>query len=207
MLAEMNGGGTMGTNGPTNPYAPPALDALTEPSREERGDRVHASSEYYVVATSKFYALALSTYGIYLAYWFYAHFRARSRSGKRLGPAVSALFSVFTVHGLFRGFEWSAREAGLSSFRAAAHSVPYIVLILSSRVLRRLVPNTVGQLLAFGLVLACSVPLGQAQLVANRLAGDPHGSTNARFGIGTLVALGFGFVLTALAVYGAMPDE
>ena len=196
------GEGALGTNGTVNPYAPPASDTFESHQGDGLGTR-GVTGGYYVVAPIKFYLLATTTYGVYILYWFYAHFREQSRSGGRLGPALSALFNIFTVHRLFRSFDQSARYAELPrKLRAGVYSAPYAVLILGSRLMRWLMPGTLGHVIAFGLLLACSVPLGRAQLVANRLAGDEHGRSNARLSAGNVITIALGILVTVLAIYG-----
>lgn len=187
-----------------NAYAPPASDAL----EDERDQPSDASSDYYVVAPSKFYLLALSTYGLYLFYWFYAHFRAQQRSGMRTTPLLAALFNVFTVHRLFRRFDVHAREAGISrAYRASAYSGPYLVLVVAGRLVTIVMPTGIGHLIGMALFFAAVAPLGRAQLVANRLAGDEHGSSNARFSAGNLVAIGLGIAFWMLVIVGLVSAQ
>ena len=183
-------------NEAVNPYAPPVFDA---PAAAVDGSHPRVSPYYYVVAPTKFYLLAVTTYGVYAVYWFYAHFRARQRSGGPFGPLLSGVFNFFTVYNLFRGFDQRARDAGLPrQLRAAVYAGPYMALLFTSRLMRILFRGPTGYLLSLGVVLACVYPLAMAQRVANHLAGDEHGQSNARFSAGNVAAIGLGLVFTAL---------
>ncbi len=189
-----------------NPYAAPESDAADEDALAASTD--DAAADFYVVSLSKFYVLSISTLGFYTLYWFFAQFRAQRRSGMRTNPALAAIFSIFTVHRLFRRFDLMAREAGLPrSPRAINYAAPFIVLALAGQVLRifgehSLLAN-VGSLLLFAV---SNIPLARAQAIANRIAGDKRGNSNARFSAANIVSVALGAIVWLFVFIGlALP--
>ncbi len=189
-----------------NPYAAPAADAIEEETRSAGVD--DARADFYVVSLSKFYILSTSTFGFYTLYWFFAQFRAQRRSGMRTSPAWAAIFSIFTVHRLFRRFDRAARDAGLpSSPRAINYAAPYIVLALASQLVRIFGEhNVLANVGSMALFVISNVPLARAQVIVNRIAGDELGESNARLSAANIVTVALGAIVWLLVVAGfALP--
>lgn len=113
-------------------------------------------------------------------------------------PFLAALFSVFTVHRLFRAFDRAAYHAGLpDSERTIGYAAPYIGMVVGSQLLYLLGTSDKYMVTAASLVLglAWNVPLARAQRIVNRIAGDEAGGRNSRFSVGEVVVILLGSVV------------
>ena len=184
-----------------NPYAAPTLDIEDhEPSAAGAAER----SEYYVVALQKFYFLSALTIGFYNLYWFYAQFRGQKLSGMKTNPALSAIFSLFTAHRLFKRLDRAAMRAGVtSSPRAIKQAGPYVALTILGQVLRVIGEHSQA-LVAFSLLafVATALPLGSVQKLVNRMAGDPKGRSNAKLSPLNIVAIAIAATFWLFVIVG-----
>lgn len=193
-LASGDGGSAV------NPYAAPGADF----EEHEQPSLSDERTELYVVAMQKFYLLSVFTIGFYTLYWFYAQFRAQKRLGMKVNPALSALFSLFTAHGLFRRIDREATRAGLSSSRRAlSQAWPYIALVVLGQLIRIVGEHSPSLTVLSLLVFAVSaLPLGQVQKRVNQIADDVGGRSNAKLGPLNLACIALGAIVWLFVFIG-----
>lgn len=194
----------VGANPPQtrNPYAAPIADATDD--HVVVGGTGDALAEFYVVSKLKLYLLASFTFGFYTLYWFYAQFRQQRRMGGSVSPVLSAIFSVFTAHGLFKRVDRAARRAGLPHPPLATNqTVPYIALCIMPQLLRFLgKDDSTRSAISLGLYLLATVPLANVQGIINRIADDPQGNQNSRFSALNVVSIAVGALVWVLVIIG-----
>jgi hypothetical protein len=183
---------------PAQVYRPPvAVDEAPSLSSQ--------NAPLYVVSLGKLTLLFVATLGVYQIYWFYKHWQQhKAATGENIMPFWRAVFSVFFVHKLFAAI--SARSSGpeATSWSHAKLANVFVVLTIVGVVLSRIsgASNEFGILDVVGIALGLLtvIPLRTAQHIANIASGDPHGTHNAGYGAGAIVALvlgGLGWLLIA----------
>ncbi|HYJ11149.1 MAG TPA: hypothetical protein VEX18_19135 [Polyangiaceae bacterium] len=165
--------------GVADAYKAPLMDYEEAPVRAE------GSAAVYVVAPTKFMILAFSTMGMYSLYWFYKNWSLQRHAyGLNIWPVPRAIFAVFFTHQLFRAIDTQAHERGYApGWNANGQATLYVGLAVASYITGRFNDaanvGTALVLLSLGLALAGTVPLFAAQKVANLVAGDVEGRSNA----------------------------
>ncbi|WCM51559.1 hypothetical protein OH720_00665 [Pseudomonas sp. WJP1] len=109
-----------------NPYAPPVAELdCTESPR----------AAFFVVGTSKFALMIVSTFGLYVTYWLYKNWKLyRAATGNKVIPIARELLGVFFMYSLFtsidrrlrasgRDYRWYPRLLAISVIMAAAASM------------------------------------------------------------------------------------
>jgi len=78
-----------------NVYKPPQSNLLQDSDTDTR--------KFYVVSKTKLSVLFLTTFGIYVVYWFYVNWRNyKDATGQKLRPILRAIFYIFFTHSLFK---------------------------------------------------------------------------------------------------------
>lgn len=190
--------------GVADAYKAPLMDYEEAPARAEDG-----SAAVYVVAPTKFMILAFSTMGMYSLYWFYKNWSLQRRAyGLNIWPAPRAIFAVFFTHQLFRAIDTQAHERGYApGWNASGQATLYVGLAVASQITSRFSEAAnVGSafvLVSLGLGLASVGPLFAAQKVANLVAGDVEGRSNASITAGNSIVILLGLLLWATVGIGA----
>lgn len=168
-----------------NPYAPPVAELdCTEPPR----------AAFFVVGTSKFALMIVSTFGFYITYWLYKNWKLyRAATGNKVLPIARAILGLFFVYSLFtsidrrirasgRDYRWYPRLLALSLIVAWAAGAgltwlpdPHISFALSLLVL---------------LLQVCS--LLRVQEAINYLENDVDGTANSTLTFANGVGFAFG---------------
>jgi|GEM_PF-212003 len=186
-------------------YARPAAErSLREPGEEQ--------PIFFAVSIAKLVVMCLCTLGLYQTYWFFKNFQLeadRAGRGRYAGPIVRAVFSVFLAYSLFtdikRQGELAPGVLGQSELaqgpRLAAGwlALAWALLSISYRL-----PDPYWLISSFNFVALLPV-----QTVVNELNTklSPGADRNEDFSGWELFACGFGVVLTALTLVGALvPD-
>lgn len=184
------------------PYEPPAPATHDEDSP---AGGAAARSDLYVVSLPKFFALAIATGGLYIAYWFYAQSRilpAASRPWRVLAATMSVLF----VHGLFPKFDSVALDAGLGPRRTTGYAWPYTCLWFAQIAAVLAAKHTAfASLVGLLFPLPTIVLLGFVQHQVNRIAGDELGASNRRFTVVNCLVIALGICVSVAQYPGLLP--
>jgi hypothetical protein len=180
-----------------NPFAPPVHDGPAPDQALTFDD-----GRFFAVSRTKFVVMCATTYGLYLIYWFYAHWRrTKVATGSDIWPIARALFPVFFTHSLLRDVSLAAAESGVRTrFAVHASAWSFIALVLLQRLPD---PYWLVSLFSF-------VPLIPVQQTVNdihrRVA--PRLDENASFTAANWVVIAIGAVFTALVLVGLfVPEE
>src|SRR3954463_16448634 len=94
----------------------------------------------YVVSSTKLMVLYLATFGLYGVYWFYKHWKHQQiQQRSSIWPVARAIFSIFYVTQLFKGFDLEARMRGdAPSWNPTSHAAMFIGLTVVGRVLDKM---------------------------------------------------------------------
>jgi hypothetical protein len=190
-----------------NPYAPPT--AVDDP-RPPGATGEAASSDFYVVAPLKFWALYLATAGVYGLYWFYRNWDGHRRStGERIWPVARALFAIFFVHRLFRAVDGKLRMHDRAyTWQAESLATGFVVATIIERLLDRLSSKSIGSpftdIAAYVMIPVVGSMLSNAQGAINAACGDPEGASNRRFTALNILWLVLGAGILALAMVGTV---
>lgn len=158
----------------------------------------------------KFTLLYFGTMGFYSLYWFYRNWTAAEAiTGRNLFKIGRTLFAMFFVHQLFalvqsqqkteeQQYPW--RPMYLAWFYIGAGAVQFLLTML----VEQYELSSWLRLLVFCLALVAQYyVLYTAQLVMNRVAGDPFGHANSKLNIHNHLWIAFGFYLWANTIYVA----
>lgn len=109
-----------------NPYAPPSTLDLVPPTPEDSEDL----ALFFHVGAWKLILMSLTTFGLYLAYWHYRHWKVvKVRTGENLWPIPRALFYPLTGFDLYSRIEDAALRAEVPlSWKAWMVGVAVLVL-------------------------------------------------------------------------------
>jgi hypothetical protein len=116
---------------------------------------------------------------------------------------------VLFVHRLFRALDNQAHEHGYTpGWNASGQARLYVCLGILSYLTRHFGSSgnasTVSTLLALGLALGGVIPLFAAQKVANLVAGDIEGRSNASITVGNSLLIFLGLLLWANMALGVL---
>lgn len=187
-----------------NPYAPTEV-RVADPTSDE--------TPFYVVSTTKFSVLYLSTVGLYAVYWFYENWRRyRVASGESIWPVARAIFSIFFIHRLFEKVnDQIVRDRATTDWGYVSHATVLVICFIVSTVLDRLAGKGIGSPTTDLLGILMLVPLWLLQLRAQRYINlackDEAGSGNARFTAANYAWITFGAVIWLLAFVGLVLPE
>lgn len=161
---------------------------------------MESKTEFPVVSLPKFTLLFFATAGLYYLFWFYNCWRAYERETNRKVFCVGrTLFAVFFVHELFaqiearnqqtaKPYKWSrVNKAWIFIFGGIFQF--FIYGLTDANMWPK---YTLTLIVSFIATCIQYYALYTVQLVINRNAGDPFGVTNARFTLGSRVAILFG---------------
>lgn len=171
-------------------------------------ETVETGLPFFVVGTTKFVVLFLSTFGLYQLYWWFRQWR-QQRDVARVSatPVMRSIFSIFFAHVLFRNANSLAVSKGVQ-FGAAPGLLAgtYILASISQNMLLRL--NGIGPLLAAtGVMLVECVVLTVAQRGINRACDDPQGTGNRHFSGANIVWIILGCAYVALLIVASVMPE
>ncbi|MBB3342470.1 hypothetical protein [Luteimonas sp. RC10] len=165
-----------------NLYAPPTADVAPAPRATAT-----AAQPFYVVSATKFCVLFFVTFGLYVLYWFYVHWRRWGRtSNETVWPVPRAVFSIFFAHALARRIDQRLRALGIvRAWSPALAATVYVVFQIGSTVASRLADRGIGVPITDIVSLLALVPIALSMLAmqraANAACGDPDGAGNRRF--------------------------
>jgi hypothetical protein len=172
-----------------------------EPSkREPEGEQ----PIYFPVPIAKLVVMCLCTLGLYQTYWFFKNFQLeadRAGRGRYVGPFLRAVFSAFLAYSLFTDIKRHSELALGQGRRLAAGWLALAWALLS---LSYNLPDPYWLIGMLNFLVLLPV-----QTVVNDLNTklSPGADGNEAFSGWELFACGFGLVLTALALMGALvPD-
>lgn len=179
---------------------------------------VESRTEFPVVSMSKFTVLFFATAGLYAFFWFYMAWRAYQRETQRgVFCAGRTVFAVFFVHELFAQIERKNQQQEQPYlWSPAAKAWTFIFGGIFQFIVYGLTDPNAGP--QFTLTLVVSIvstaiqyyAMYSAQLVINRNAGDPYGTSNKRLNIGNRIFLIFGLYFWfyfAYVVYLEQTDQ
>ena len=182
-------------------YSPPEADV----SAPENGN-----GEYYVVAPGKFLLLTILTFGIYLVYWFYRHWKSiKLRDQTSIWPIPRGLFYIFFTHSLFSDFDEKLKRDGLDypwNPMMAATLVVFVTLlsnVTSQLASRGLIPVEYD-FISFVLTPILAWLVLPAQRAANVASGDPGGTGNSKLtgaNWAWMIIGGLFWIMSLLGVY------
>ncbi len=94
----------------TNPYAPPQ-------ARVEMYEAPVTDTEAFLMPCSavKLVVLSVTTFNLYLIYWFWKNFRFEQRRNPEISPILRTIFSGFFFYSLARGTHDEADARGMSA--------------------------------------------------------------------------------------------
>ena len=151
---------------------------------------------YYHVAPWKFVLLSLSTFGLYVVYWFYMAWRSiKVRDSRPIWPWARALFGVFWFYYLADDVEDERGRGDYAGLLAGA----FVLSNLVSRV------PAVGWLLGTVAVTLCVLPLVRWVDEINREAGVV-GPGYRRFGFWQTAVAVVGGLFIAMALFGTAAE-
>jgi hypothetical protein len=152
---------------------------------------------YFAVATHKFVAMSICTFGIYELYWFYQMWKTiRDTTDETLRPFWRAFFAPIWAFALFRDIEGRAIvEEVPANWSPGMLAVAYIVAQL---LLRLPDPWWLLSMLAFVPML----PVQRAAQAINRRCA-PSSDPNARYSAANIVGLVVGGLLLSLVILGS----
>jgi hypothetical protein len=145
-------------------------------------------SEFYVVSKRKLAILFLSTFTLYILYWYYKNwdrYKGRhpeaSRFGSTVSPVPRAAFWMFFAHALFRKVKAYGRgQPEIARWRSGWHATVLVALMLLANFIDVLIGGTAGDIASFASVFILLPPFLTAQAKINLSCGDPEGKGNDR---------------------------
>lgn len=193
-------------SGDSNLYAPPVAEV---------GDiATPDTTEFYVVASRKFFLLFFLTVGLYQIYWFYRHWAQFKRHRKLdLWPIPRAIFAVFFTHSLAREIEARIhRSTARFDWSPGAIATTFVILQIASNILDRMAWRNIGfpvtDWISIGILLPMAWLAHAMQRAANVACGDPDGASNAQLTAANWIWMLLGGILWALALLGLLlPQE
>lgn len=171
---------------------------------------LNTSNQFQVVSMQKFTLLFFSTLGLYCLYWLYRNWMTyEQETGRKVFRLGRTLFAVFFIHQLFAHIDQNNRKTD-SPFRWSPDAKAWI--FIGAGILELIMAYIANwnqwQGPFFSLVsllitrLVYFYSLYTAQLVINRSAGDPYGSSNQKLSSGNQVAIIAGLYLWFNLLYG-----
>lgn len=165
------------------------------------------SAQFYVVSKKKFFALFLSTLGVYSAYWFWKQWSVIKKStGEKMWPIARTLFTIFFAYPLFEQIESAANEVlGIKRTRLRLFALIYIGAIIGFRIIDRISVLAIVYLSALmfltGLLSFCA---WQAQEQANIASKDDKGLNNSCFTALNYFWMILGVIVWSLIILGTL---
>jgi len=160
-----------------NPYAAPQAELLDKRPAHEGGPE-----ELYVVSKKKLILLFLSTFSLYLIYWYYKNFSNLKKAfGESSWPVLRAIFGVFFTHVLYARIDEIAKARGVEHPWAAMWLATLLVALIIADAIGSSFETTWGILLGFVLLPIYLYPLLKAQTVINLSQNDPAAKRNSKF--------------------------
>lgn len=157
---------------------------------------------FFVVGTSKFALMIVSTFGVYLTYWMYKNWKLyRTATGNKVLPIVRAFFFVFFVYSLFASIDRRIRASGKGYRwypRLLALSV--IVNALAGIGLAWLPDVHISFALGLLLLLLQVCSLLRVQEAINYLENDVDGTANSTLTFANGVGFAFGLCWWGLMI-------
>lgn len=84
---------------------------------------------YFTLSTTKLVIMSVSTFGLYLLYWFYKNWVAINNSGKNCSPFLRAFFTPIFAYSCFKHIKVSMRKNNVfSNFSAVKLAASYFIL-------------------------------------------------------------------------------
>ncbi len=179
---------------------------------------------YFSVSSVKLFMLSFFTFGLYDAYWFYRNWKAvRGDSKEFLSPFWRAIFSIFTVHLLFKKIARTITGKPYAKrYHPASMATLYILAAVAEYILLKVIENAgvsdhVRLILGAAIVLTTvgrALSMVATQQAVNRYLADTRYAGRSTTGLGfTVLALVgivyFGLVMTGLfapnSTFGSKP--
>lgn len=187
-----------------NPYAAPQ-SAVAD---VEESGATTLNPRFYVVSTRKFVLLYVSTFGLYLLYWFYRNWRQyRDASGEDLWPLPRTIFQIFFVHGLFQRINDAVFRADASvSWSHQTHATWMVLMMVAGKLVDRLpeLPAVAGPGLSLLLSLFLLIGWIKAQRMINLACGDVSGASNQSLSGANWAWMVFGMLFWGLVLFGML---
>jgi hypothetical protein len=155
-------------------------------------DKLIAASEgpmFYVVSKRKLATLFLSTFSMYILYWYYKNwdcYKRRhpeaSRFGRTISPVLRAAFWMFFTHALFGKIKAHGREQPqIARWHNMLHASILVAMLLASEIIINvLLDGTPGDIASLASIFVLLLPFLAAQGKINISCGDPQGQGNDR---------------------------
>lgn len=174
-----------------NPYATPQARI------EDSAPPASASETFFAVTPLKLVVMSLTTFNLYLIYWFYKNWKAVQRiTGEKVSAPVRAFFYVIVSYALFiRIRRHAASDGGVSLFPAGALAA---AVFLIGMLWRLPDPYWLVSMLGF-------LPLIPVQNTVNEMNARvaPAADRNAHFRGWNWLALTLGALVLIMALIGA----
>ena len=178
-----------------NPYATPQAPVEDSPTAPD------ASENFFAVTPLKLAIMSLTTFNLYLLYWFYKNWKAVQRiTGEKLNAPIRAFFYVLVSYGLLVRIRRHAESVGgVKLFPAGALALTVFLIGMLWRL-----PEPYWLVSFFGFL-----PLIPAQNTVNEMNARvaPAADRNARFHGWNWLALTLGSVMVIMAVIGSFMPE
>jgi hypothetical protein len=167
---------------------------------------------FYVVSKRKLAILFLSTFTLYILYWYYKNwdrYKGRhpeaSRFGSTVSPAPRAAFWMFFTHALFRKIKAYGRDQpAIARWRSDWHATVLVALLLLANFIDVLIGGTAGDVASFASMFILLLPFLKAQEKINLSCGDPEGKGNDRLSKANWAWVLAGGVLWVLVIAGVV---
>lgn len=143
---------------------------------------------FYVVSRRKLAILFLSTFALYIFYWFYKNWSRYKgwhpeacRFGTMVSPAPRAVFWMFFTHALFRKIKQHGIDRpAIARWRSSLHATLLVALMLVSSFIDVPIGGKAGDVVATLIIVPLLFPFLKAQDMINLSCGDPEGKSNHR---------------------------
>lgn len=173
---------------------------------------MNAEPEFYVVSKRKLAILFLSTFTLYILYWYYRNwdrYKGRhpeaSRFGSTISPVPRAVFWMFFTHALFRKIKASGYgQPAIARWHSGWHATVLVALMLLANFIDVLVGGAGGDIASFASMFVLLPPFLMAQEKINLACGDPGGKGNARLSKANWAWVIMGGVLWGLVIAGVV---
>lgn len=189
-----------------NLYAPPATPVV------DSGRPAPASTEFFVVGTTKLVLLYFATFGLYPLFWFYMHWARYKRYRRQdMWPAARALFALFFTHQLAGEIDARLRKEGKDHrWWPNGNATLFVVLSIVSYIASRIPAgvSTTADVLPLLLLAPLAWTLVNMQRAANLACGQPRGEINRNLTWANWLWLVLGAIVWLLALAGLLlPDS
>jgi hypothetical protein len=173
---------------------------------------ITGDSEFYVVSKRKLAILFLSTFTLYILYWYYKNwdrYKGRhpeaSRYGSTVSPVPRAVFWMFFTHALFRKIKaYGHDHPTIARWHSGWHATVLVALMLLANFIDVLIGGGAGDIASFASIFVLLPLFLKAQEKINLSCGDPEGKGNDRLSKANWAWVIAGGVLWVLLITGVV---